>query len=79
MNEEEKMVVLHCEDMKGRPVLRYRVFQTEVQFNFDEEIDVTGLSITLDDAEIYRETFEKTIHIGEGGGEISLNLGAWEA
>ncbi len=78
MNEEEKIVVLRCEDMRGRSILRYRVFQPEIKFNFNEEINVIGLSISLDDAEIYRETFEKTIHIGEGGGDIALNLSAWE-
>ena len=79
MNEEEKIVILHCEDVRGRSILKYRVFQPEIQFSFNDEINVTGLSITIDDAEIYRETFEKTYHIGEDGGEITLNLAAWEA
>ncbi len=78
MNEEERIVILRCEDKRGRPVLRYRIFQAETKFNFDEEIKVVGLSINLDDVEIYRETFEKAYPIGEDGGEITLNLSALE-
>ena len=74
MNEEEKIVVLHCLDTKERPVHRYKVFASEVKFTFVEAMTVVGLSIQIDDTTIYEETFDTSYEVSSDGGDVTLNL-----
>jgi len=73
MEQESKLVVLHCQDTRGRDMEKYKVFGRSVTFNFERGAKINRLLIIEDDQELYREELGEC-YVPEEGGNLVIDL-----
>ena len=73
MEQENKLIVLHCKDERGRGMEKYKVFSTNATFHFEKGATVRRLSIIENDQELYREDLGDC-QVPEDGGNLIIDL-----